>query len=77
MKLWIDDVRPAPEGYRWVKSVAEAKETILNYEIMYAASGGKKAYEIELISIAGGCDGCDRLFDWLEKTGRDYSTWLR
>ena len=25
MKLWIDDVRPAPEGYRWVKSVHEAK----------------------------------------------------
>ena len=74
MKLWIDEVRPAPKGYRWVKSVTEAKETILNYEIMYAASGGKKAYEIELISIA---EDCGRLLDWLEKTGRDYSTWLR
>lgn len=21
MKLWIDDVRPAPEGYKWCKSV--------------------------------------------------------
>lgn len=21
MKLWIDDVRPAPEGYVWIKSV--------------------------------------------------------
>ena len=74
MKLWIDEVRPAPKGYRWVKSVAEAKETILNYEIMYAASGGKKAYEIEHISIAG---DCARLLDWLEETGRNYSTWLR
>ena len=25
MKLWIDDVRPAPEGYVWIKSVHEAK----------------------------------------------------
>lgn len=25
MKLWIDDVRPAPEGYVWCKSVNEAK----------------------------------------------------
>lgn len=25
MKLWIDDLRPAPAGYCWVKSVHEAK----------------------------------------------------
>lgn len=24
-KLWIDDCRPAPEGYKWVKTVSEAK----------------------------------------------------
>ena len=24
MKLWIDDVRPAPEGYIWLKSTNEA-----------------------------------------------------
>ena len=29
MKLWIDDVRPAPEGYIWCKSVNEAKSKIL------------------------------------------------
>lgn len=28
MKLWIDDVRPAPEGYVWCKSVNEAKREI-------------------------------------------------
>ena len=28
MKLWIDDVRPAPEGYVWCKSVIEAKIVI-------------------------------------------------
>ena len=25
MKLWIDDIRPAPAGYQWAKSVHEAK----------------------------------------------------
>ena len=28
MKLWVDDVRPAPEGYIWVCSVNEAKRYI-------------------------------------------------
>ena len=32
MKLWIDDVRPAPLGYVWCKSVNEAKLTIENRE---------------------------------------------
>ncbi len=25
MKLWIDDLRPAPKGYIWVKTVNDAK----------------------------------------------------
>lgn len=28
MKLWIDDVRPAPEGYVWCKSTNETLRTI-------------------------------------------------
>ena len=28
MKLWIDDIRPAPEGYIWCKSVKSAKKEI-------------------------------------------------
>lgn len=32
MKLWIDDVRPAPEGYVWCKSVNEAKDFIMHQE---------------------------------------------
>lgn len=28
MKLWIDDVRPAPEGYVWCKSVMDAQHVI-------------------------------------------------
>ena len=78
MKLWIDDVRPAPEGYFWCKSVNEAKRVIIEYS-------DKLDFDmniidmIELIDIdhdAGDYakDGGDyiRLLDWLEETGRNY-----
>lgn len=79
MKLWIDDARPAPQGYRLCKTVNEAKEAILNHELMHKASGGKAFYNIELIDIdhdAGeyANNGGDyiKLLDWLEETGRNY-----
>ena len=34
MRLWIDDIRPAPTGFIWVKTVKEAKaatERIVNH----------------------------------------------
>ena len=33
MRLWIDDVRPAPDGYIWVKSVETARIKIRVAEI--------------------------------------------
>ena len=33
MKLWVDDVRLAPEGYVWTKSVDETKKAIIDYEM--------------------------------------------
>jgi hypothetical protein len=79
MKLWIDDVRPAPEGYVWCKSVIDAKYMIQTYS-NYCGGFATKAQDlIELIDIdhdAGdfACDGGDyiRLLDWLEETGRNY-----
>ena len=32
MKLWIDDIRPAPKGYVWVKTVNKAKSIIAKME---------------------------------------------
>ena len=79
MKIWVDDVRPVPFGYRDVKSVNEAKKLITDFELMYKVSGGKTYYKIELIDIdhdAGDYadDGGDyiKLLDWLEETGRNY-----
>ena len=28
MKLWVDDIRPAPKGYVWCRSVRDAINTI-------------------------------------------------
>ena len=71
MKLWIDDVRVAPEGYAWCKSVNETISVIEDLE--------NKNIEIELIHLdhdAGdyAYDGGDyiKILDWLEFTGRKY-----
>ena len=82
MKLWIDDVRPAPEGYVWCKSVDETKEAIKSVKkfCYYDPNTGAERWDnIELIDLdhdAGdyACFGGDyiRLLDWLEETGRNY-----
>ena len=62
MKLWIDDVRPAPEGYCWCETVMEAKASIAWLEeslaIMQneycngrASAEDVETYKIELIDI--------------------------
>ena len=75
MKLWVDDVRPAPNGYIWLKSVNQAKKYIEENE----AHPFEYFSLIELIDIdhdAGdyAYDGGDyiKLLDWLEETGRSY-----
>ena len=76
MKLWIDDVRPAPEGYVWCKSVNEAKIEIIHVE---GSAYIGEVDEIELIDADhdlgdyanDGGDGV-KLLDWLEDTGRNY-----
>ena len=46
MKLWVDDVNPAPEGYVWAKSVNEAISWIVasiekvNNALTYSRSDG-------------------------------------
>ena len=87
MKLWIDDVRPAPDGYIWCRSVHDAidcimaRETrigILEYDNVLSDKR-KEELSIQLIDIdhdAGDYanDGGDyiKLLDWLEETGRSY-----
>ena len=71
MKLWIDDVRPAPDGYLWAKSVNDAKDFIIMSE---ASMSGFAACEIINIDHDYVNDGGDyiKLLDWLEETNRNY-----
>ena len=75
-------MRPAPEGYIWVKSVRMAKWAIEKCEWanVYAKEHGLRGQMVvEIIDIdhdAGDYanDGGDyiKLLDWLEETGRNY-----
>ena len=83
MKLWIDDVRQAPNMYVWLKSVDEAKECIefLEEQLEKVPTEIRRysGNNIEIIDVdndAGdyGRFGGDyiKLLDWLEETGRNY-----
>lgn len=79
MKLWVDDVRPAPTGYRWAKSTNEAIEIIRDFERYKALNRLAPDAEIELIDLdhdAGDCanDGGDfiKILEWLEDEGAIY-----
>ena len=78
MKLWVDDVREAPQGYTWCQTVNQAKQQIEYYETLDSALA-QYIGTIDLIDIdhdAGDFaqDGGDyiKLLDWLEETGRSY-----
>ena len=71
MKIWIDDVRPAPDGYLWLTSVNAAK--------CYFEQADEFNHNIEIVSMdhdAGvfAYKGGDyiKLLDWFEETGRNY-----
>lgn len=87
MKIWIDDMRPAPNGYVWCNSVNDAINTIKMREARiknilqrYTPSETRmKDLSIQVIDIdhdAGdfATDGGDyiELLKWLEATKRNY-----
>jgi len=82
IKIWIDDIRPAPHGYFHCYSVNQAKTLISLAEFRNDAEYAllfQPSCVIELIDIdhdAGdyACDGGDyiKLLDWFEETGRNY-----
>jgi hypothetical protein len=78
MKLWIDDVRPAPTGYVWLKTVNDAIRYIEIYGD-YLDFDNNLVDLIEIIDIDHDAGdfvsyGGDyiKLLDWLEETGRNY-----
>lgn len=71
LKLWLDDVRPAPDGYIWALSVITAKNDILRYERM---DNPLEILDVDHDAGEYAQYGGDyiKLLDWLEETGRDY-----
>lgn len=71
MKIWVDDIRPAPDGYVWFRSVDYTIKALCNYST-YNIS-------VEIIDLdhdAGefaqfGGDYIN-ILNWLEETGRNY-----
>ena len=61
MKLWIDDIRPAPEGYVWCRSVHIAQHAIEMSEYN-AGWFSDRAYEMNL----------DGRFEFAERMGKAY-----
>ena len=60
MKLWIDDIRPAPDGFIWCKSVNQAKAAITAYEHQYSCDN-------ILIDLDHDCEDYFKILDWLEE----------
>lgn len=57
MKIWVDDMRPAPDGYDWAQSVNEAKRMILEAEEVVDRVNRMEASVVE---IPGWCDFMER-----------------
>jgi hypothetical protein len=84
LKIYVDDIRPAPEGYVLCRSVNETIKLIERSEQRHARYKKLNAphydlLKIELIDLdhdAGeyASDGRDfiKILDWLEETGRNY-----
>ena len=76
MKLWLDDVRPAPDGYVWCKSVEEAKAVICVLELHATVHENNRPTLIDIDHDAGeyANDGGDYIkhLDRLEETNRNY-----
>lgn len=81
MKIWIDDIRPAPHGFYHMYSVNQAKEFIKMVEFCdnHTFNLDDDSFKIDIIDMdhdAGdfSYDGGDyiRLLDWFEETGRNY-----
>lgn len=73
MKIWVDDVRPAPEGYVWCKSNGETMTQIMRVE----DSGADTIELLDLDHDAGffaqyGSGDYIKILDWLEATDRNY-----
>ena len=70
MKIWLDDLRPAPAGFVWCRSVNEAKRLIAGQETSQTIGCIDCDHDLGDYADDGG-DGI-RLLDWLLERGTLY-----
>jgi hypothetical protein len=84
MKIWVDDIRPAPEGYVWCQTVNEVKHVITNVISLYHIQRTENLPSIELLDLDHDAGELARwggdyikILDWLEKMGWGYRIPIR
>ena len=67
-KIWVDDIRPAPNGYVWLKSVNEFIDYMVEHGIQSIS-----VFDFDHDAGDYASDGGDyiKCLDWLEKVGAD------
>lgn len=76
MKIWVDDVRQAPEGYVWCQTTNEVKHIIQHVMSMRFIQHTENLPTIELLDLDHDAGELARwggdyikILDWLEKQG--------
>lgn len=76
MKIWVDDVRPAPEGYVWCMTTNEAKHVITNVMALRHIRNAENLPHIELLDLDHDAGRLARwggdyiqILNWLENQG--------
>lgn len=74
MKLWVDDIVKAPEGWAWCRSVNGAKAFIETYEEKDDDRDPLTIINVDTDAGSWKSEGGDyiELLKWLEATGRNY-----
>ena len=74
MKIWVDDIRPAPEGYVWCQTTNEAKHIIQQVLSMHHIQNTRNLPKIEVLDLDHDAGDLARwggdyikILDWLEK----------
>ena len=81
-KLWLDDVRPAPEGWEWARTVTEAQRILTDHDVSecsldhdlglnYAVEAGVDINDFDAL-----IDYAESLPDIREETGLDLVNWM-
>lgn len=61
MKLWVDDLRPAPEGWRWVKTSQDAIDRLIWARSEFLPQCDEISFDHDL----GGDDTTRRVVLWM------------